>query len=476
MGSQRFQPLPGFRDSYPADCAVRTYLCEHWRGVAGRYGFVEFEGPLLEPTDLYRRKSGDEITAQLFHFTDKGEREVSLRPEVTPSLARMVTARSRDFRKPLKWFQIGPCFRYEKQQKGRSREFYQFNCDILGEGSVAADAELVALVADLMRGLGFTPDDVEIRVSDRDAWLRFAETEGVSADQGQAFLAAVDKLEREKPEATDAKLRTLGTSLAAVEGFITKPATASPKFDALLADLGARGLDGFVRLDLGVVRGLAYYTGLVFEVFSLGEGMRAVAGGGRYDGLCELVGGAGAAMPACGFAMGDVVIADLVRATPQASSRLTHYLSGAFALDAYVVVADEGYRPQALGLVQKLRAAGFRADFPLSPTKVGKQFQAAESVQARLAVVVGAGFPKLQVKHLATRAPGRGPPAGSAADRLRALPRGSNREDFLTCSEPTTATNSAVRTSAIPLPWSAGSTPSATTMEWYSSTSGTARG
>jgi histidyl-tRNA synthetase len=403
MGSQQLQPLPGFRDTYPADCAVRTYLCEQWRGAAGRYGFVEYEGPLLEPTDLYRRKSGDEITAQLFHFTDKGEREVSLRPEVTPSLARMAAARSRDFRKPLKWFQVGPCFRYEKQQKGRSREFYQFNCDILGEPGVAADAELVALVADVMRDLGFTPDDVVVRVSDRDAWVAFAASEGVPADRHQAFLAAVDKLEREKPDATDAKLRALGTSLAAVERFMTRPAAASQKFEALLADLGARGLDGFVRLDLGVVRGLAYYTGLVFEVFSLGEGMRAVAGGGRYDGLCELVGGSGAAMPACGFAMGDVVIADLVRATPQANARLTSYLSGAFALDAYVVVADEGYRLRALGLVQKLRTAGFRVDFPLAPAKVGKQFQAAEAAQARLAVVVGEGFPRLQVKQMLTR-------------------------------------------------------------------------
>ena len=164
--SQPLQSLPGFRDFSPRDCAVRNYMFETWRSAATRYGFSEWEGPLLESTDLYRRKSGDEIVGQLFHFTDKGEREVALRPELTPTLARVVAARHREFKKPLKWFQIGRCLRYEAPQKGRLREFYQWNADILGEASAEADAELIALGIDALRLFGFGPAEVAVRVSD----------------------------------------------------------------------------------------------------------------------------------------------------------------------------------------------------------------------------------------------------------------------------------------------------------------------
>lgn len=167
------QPLPGFRDFLPDDCAARNYIFARWRDVARRYGFVEWDGPLLEPTDLYKKKSGDEIVGQLFNFIDKGEREVALRPELTPTLARVVAAHEREFKKPLKWFSIGQFFRYEKQQRGRLREHFQLNCDIIGESNFSADVELIALCIDILRAFGFTAKDFVVRISDREFWTDF---------------------------------------------------------------------------------------------------------------------------------------------------------------------------------------------------------------------------------------------------------------------------------------------------------------
>lgn len=396
-----FQTLPGFRDFYPADCAARNYVFDTWRAVARRYGFVEYEAPILEPTDLYKRKSGDEIVHQLFCFTDKGEREVSMRPELTPSLARMAATRQRDFKKPLKWFSIGQFFRYEKQQKGRGREFYQFNCDILGESSPAADAELIALSIDLMRDLGFTPADFKIRLSDRGAWTDFARESGVPEEKTTEFLQVIDKLEREAPEKTAAKLEPLGVSLEAVTSLISSGAPASGSLAHITQDLAARGLDDFIQIDLGIVRGLAYYTGPVFEVFDIGKGMRAVAGGGRYDSLVQLIGGV--EMPACGFAMGDMVITDLIRATPGPNTMLEAALKSVHALDVFVIIADEARRAEALKVAQALRGAGYRTGFSLTEAKIGRQFQSAEEQGAARAVVVGAEFPALSIKDLATR-------------------------------------------------------------------------
>lgn len=396
-----FQTLPGFRDFYPDDCAARNYVFEKWRAVAQRYGFVEYEGPVLEPTDLYKKKSGEEIVHQLFCFTDKGERDVSMRPELTPSLARMAAARQRDFKKPLKWFSIGQFFRYEKQQKGRGREFYQFNCDILGEPSPAVDAELIALSIDLMRDFGFTADDFKIRLSDRNAWTDFATRSGVPEEKLTDFLQVIDKLERESDEKTSAKLEPLGVSLESIRDFIANGESASDVITTILADLGARGMGDFVEVDLNIVRGLAYYTGAVFEVFDIGKGMRAVAGGGRYDELVKLIGNVD--MPAAGFAMGDMVITDLIRETENPNAKLTAGIAGAQSVDIFVVVADEEKRPQSLEIVQELRKSGYRVAYPYASAKVGKQFQAAEQQGAQIAVVVGAEFPIVTIKNLELR-------------------------------------------------------------------------
>ncbi|SRR5579862_3396950 len=394
------QLLPGFRDLFPDDCARRNYILSRWRETALRYGFVEYDGPVLESTELYRKKSGGEIVGQLFDFKDKGEREVAMRPEMTPTLARMVIARERDFRKPLKWFSVSQFFRYEKQQRGRLREFYQLNCDIIGEASLAADAEIVALVIDALRAFGFTAHDFVVRISDRDAWLSFLQAKGVDAGGGQ-FLQIIDKLERETEEATARKLGEFGLNLGEVREFIAEPGVHFERFNQLAADLDARGMAGFYRLDPTIVRGLAYYTGLVFEVFDRKGKLRALAGGGRYDNLLRDMSDGAVNLPALGFGMGDVVLGELIADTPAAVEKWERWRQS--AAEIYVVIAKEDRRSDAIRAVQEMRENGLRVDYPLAPAKVGKQFQNAEQLGARFAVLFGDEWPAVKIKTLATR-------------------------------------------------------------------------
>lgn len=398
------QPLPGFRDFYPADAAARAYLFAKWREVARRYGFAEVDGPTLEPIDLYRKKSGGELLGQLFDFVDKGEREVALRPEMTPTLARMIAAADKHYKKPLKWFSIANFFRYEKQQKGRLREFTQLNCDLVGEISPAADAEMIALAIDLMRAFGLTSDDFYVRINDRNVWLDFLTARGIPAERTPEFLQIVDKLEREKPEATDAKLQAFHLTRAELDAFLARPASElGGSLAALEIDLTARGLRDFVEFDPKIVRGLAYYTGVVFEVFDRARKSRALAGGGRYDELIGLLSDGAVNLPALGFAVGDVTLLDLLRTLPHTAAALAAAMRASSAPEIYLIVADEAFRPQALGLAGQLRSAGWRVDFALAAQKVGKQFQAAETLGAVSAVVVGAEWPQVKVKALATR-------------------------------------------------------------------------
>jgi len=357
-----FQTLPGFRDFTPEDCAIRNYLFDTWRKVARLHGFTEYETPLLEDTELYLKKSGGELSTQLFRFKDQGDRDVTLRPEVTASLARLATSVQRDYPKPLKWFEIGQCFRYEKPQKGRGREFYQFNADLIGDPSPAADAELISLAIATMLELGFTKDDFTVRLSNRDIWYQFAQQKGFDHHQFEDFLRVIDKLER---------------------------------------DPTARGYGDFLNVDLSIVRGLAYYTGTVFEIFDKKGELRAVAGGGRYDELLGLI-NPKAPLPATGFAMGDMVIRHLIEATPQAKGKMLAHLQSQRRADLFIVTADETHRPESLRLSSELRAAGINTDLALTAAKIPKQFKAAEQSRAQLALVIGAEFPELKLKNLAT--------------------------------------------------------------------------
>ena len=418
MAGPSFQALPGFRDFIPRECAIRNYLFETWRSVARRCGYVEYESPILEDTGLYLKKSGGELSAQLFRFEDQGGRDVTLRPEVTASLARLVAQHQRDFPKPLKWFEIGQCFRYEKPQKGRGREFHQFNVDILGEAGPSADAELIALAIETMLAFGFVAGDFVVRVSDRHAWIDFAGRHGVADEAIPDFLNIVDKIEREKPEALTQKLAAFGLTIGQVRGFIADPANASTAYLSIKEDLTARGFGEFIELDLSIVRGLAYYTGVVFEVFDSKKSMRAVAGGGRYDTLISTISDGAVDLPATGFAMGDYVIRNLIEETTHAAMQMEVWLQRNNAnCDVYVVIADDTKRAESLKLVTDLRRAGISADYPLNPAKVAKQFQSAEKSGARFALVVGTEYPELKLKILASRTEEAGT-AGNAVEWL----------------------------------------------------------
>jgi histidyl-tRNA synthetase len=388
--------LPGFRDFYPDDCAFRNAIFTKWREVAHRYGFVEYDGPPLEPLDLFTKKSGDEIVTQLYHFKDKGDREVALRPEMTPTLARLVTARHKDFKKPLKWFSIPQVFRYERQQKGRLREHYQFNCDIIGEASLEADVELIALVIDSLRAFGLTEKDFVVRLSDRVFWSDFMDAKAVPEDQRYAFIQAIDKSEREPREKSAEKLGALAPEVFAI---LDDAASAkSERLDTVEAGLRHRGLQDFVKRDYTVVRGLAYYTGVVFEVFDCSGEFRAIAGGGRYDTLLKNLGGVD--LPALGFGMGDVVLGELLK------GKENLFFRGDGTDRFFVVIADEVYRPQAMSIVQKIRDVKFwPVDYPLAPMKIGKQFQAAEEKGCSFAVIIDAQVADgtIEVKEFKTR-------------------------------------------------------------------------
>jgi histidyl-tRNA synthetase len=407
------QALPGFRDFLPDDCAVRNYIFACWREVARRYGFIEWEGPVLEPTELYKKKSGAEIVDQLFNFADKGEREVAMRPELTPTLARVVAAHEREFKKPLKWFSIGQFFRYEKQQRGRLREHFQLNCDIIGEANLAADIELVALCIDILRAFGFTEKDFVVRISDRDFWTDFFREKDVSADRWGELLQAIDKSGREAREKTGEKLGKLADPIFS----ILKTGGKSQKLDQLIGGLRERGLEDYVAIDVGIVRGLAYYTGIVFEVFDRGGKFRAIAGGGRYDNLIAQMSDGTVSMPAVGFAMGDVVLGELINETAHVRQKLENAIANDRNIDIYVVIAKEQRRADALAQIQQFRDRGYRVDYPLTSEKVGKQFQTAEQLGARVAVLFGDEWPQIKIKNMTT-ANQELVPSGELMDRL----------------------------------------------------------
>lgn len=377
---------------------MRNYIFDRWREVARRYGFVEYDGPLLEDLDLYKRKSGEEIVKQLYDFTDKGGRAVALRPEMTPTLARMIAATHREFKKPIKWFCLPQMFRYERPQRGRLREHYQFNADIIGEESLQADVELIALCVDILRSFGFTAEDVVVRISDREFWIDFLRAQSVPEEQRQEMLQVIDKSEREPREKTAARLGPLAEpAFKILDGD-----ERSEKLERLLAALRDRGLAEFVTIDLGIVRGLAYYSGVVFEAFDRGGKLRALAGGGRYDNLIQQLSDGAVSLPAIGFAMGDVVLGELIAECPAAKAKMEEIIAAQQQLDIYVVIAKEERRADARAQIQMLRDRGYRVDFPLTPAKVGKQFQTAEQLGARMTVLFGDEWPQLKLKDLRT--------------------------------------------------------------------------
>ncbi len=400
------QRLPGFRDFYPEplptsdvwSADARTWLFNRWRETARRYGFREYDGPPLEPLELFTLKSGEEIVGQLYNFVDKGEREVAMRPEMTPTLARLVADAQRHYKKPFKWFAIPQLFRYEKQQKGRLREHFQFNADIVGEASPGIDAELIALLIDSLRATGLTAEDFVLRLSSRNAWQQFFEQRGGKPEQAYAFYQAVDKLERDPADVSAKKFAEVGVTLEAVNEFI-QSGRPTDELQAVIDQLTARGLGDFVKVDYHIIRGLAYYTGVVFEAFDRKGEFRAIAGGGRYDNLVKLISGGKVDLPAIGFGMGDVVLTNLL----QERGKLPPFTAG---IDIFVLIENEDMRHQSLEIVQLLRDAGKAVEFSLGPAKGDKQFKRALELQATFSLrLERAADDSLtcRLKHLATR-------------------------------------------------------------------------
>ncbi len=384
--------LPGFRDFYPEQLAERTYIFETWRRVVRRYAFLEYDGPPLEPLDLYTAKSGDEIVGQLYNFTDKGGREVAMRPEMTPTFARMVGARANSLRKPTRWFSTPQLFRYERQQKGRLREHYQLNVDIVGESGVAGDAELLACAIDICRELRLGPGDVVVRVSDRRVVQAYLAVLEIPDAELPAVFAVVDKLARQPRDVSAEKLRVAGLAEGQIDAVLAIPDATIETLRNVLTDEGGSALiadmervfeyvdalvpDGrsWMRFDMSIVRGLAYYTGIVFELFDRSGEFRAICGGGRYDNLLGALGGT--PLPALGFGMGDVVLTELLRARGLLPAQEA-------SLD-YWVTADEDV-PMALVMAQacRLRAAGHSVEYSLRPQSLSKQRKAARAAGAR---------------------------------------------------------------------------------------------
>lgn len=384
--------LPGFRDVFPEALARRRQIFGVWREVAKRYGFEEYDGPPLEATDLYTRKSGDEIVGQLYRFEDKGGRDVALRPEMTPTLARMVAQRASALRKPIRWFSIPQLFRYERQQRGRLREHFQLNMDIIGEAGPLADAEVIGAAVDILRGLGFGPSEVRARVSDRRVLAELLGAEfGVGAEELHGVLAGLDKFDKSPEAAAEAVQQALAgdaqraqavMDLAArlgAPGELLGRAAAAPLRECVDA-LGAMGLGAFVDVDFRIVRGLAYYTGIVFELFDAGRSLRAICGGGRYDALLKQIGGVD--LPMVGFGMGDVVLGELIAdrdGPPVAAS----------PVQVFVATVGDDDRAAALALAHALRERGIGVEFALKKQALGKQLELAASRGATHAVVIG---------------------------------------------------------------------------------------
>jgi len=390
--------LPGFRDFYPDELALKNHIFATWRSVAVRYGFEEYDGPPLEPLELYTQKSGDEIVQQLYAFKDKGDREVALRPEMTPTLARMVAAHAQALKKPIRWFSMPQLFRYERQQRGRLREHFQLNMDIIGEAGPLADAELIAAAIDIMRAFGFGPTDVQVRISDRRVLRALLLGRGITAAQLPAAFGVIDKGERVPREALEEMLQTAGLGKAegravleiaglrgldAVSAALAKVkggAEAGEPLRTATEALTAMGLGDFVQVDLTIVRGLAYYTGMVFELFDSAKKLRAICGGGRYDDLLKALGGPD--LPALGFGMGDVVLGELLKernVAPKASTELGAFLVAVSGEDVATV----------LQLAHTLRERGIAVEYGLRHAPVRKQLELAAARGAPRAIIIG---------------------------------------------------------------------------------------
>ena len=412
----KFQCVKGTRDFYPPEMRLRQHITDAWRRVSLRNGFEEYDSPIFEYLDLYKAKSGEGIVSELFSLTDRGGRELAVRPETTPTLARMVNARVNTLPRPIKWFTIQRCCRAERPQKGRTREFFCWNIDIIGEPSEIADAESVLVAVDGLRELGLTTDDVVVRYSSRELLAGVLGNFGVGEREFPDVMAAIDKRSKLPAEAWDEamakavpdgkarmgilsflNMRSIGAGAAAsiaqnVGMEVTQVVVeAIAKLQRFESQLTAFGVKDWCRYDTNIVRGLAYYTGIVYEIHDRGQSLRAVAGGGRYDNLLEVLGGP--KIGGTGFGMGDVVLGILLAEKGKVPDLRE-------SLEFFVIDGVDGAFEKVMEVVGALRAKGRAADFSYKRQPIGKQLKEANRRGARKALIVRAG--RLAVKDLAT--------------------------------------------------------------------------
>ena len=376
-------PPKGTRDFYPEDMRQRTWLFDQWREVAKTYGFSEYDAPVLEAESLYTRKAGEEVTEQLYNFVDKGDRNVALRPEMTPSLARMVMAKKGGLGMPFKWFSIPQCWRYERMTRGRRREHYQWNMDIWGVEGVETEAELLAAMVDFFERVGLSAEDVGIKVNSRMVIGEVLSELGIPEDKFAATCVLVDKLEKVCKQTFkiyylifDIFMRFKGAEVLGEES------EAVQQLSQLLNLCKAYGIEDWIIFDASVVRGLAYYTGIVFEAFDRRGELRAIAGGGRYDKLLETFGGQ--PTPAAGFGFGDAVIIELLKERDILPSfENTGVDSVVFAMNG-----KEDLYESAIEIATKLRKGGQNVDIVLQNKKPKWVFKHADRIKSRHVVII----------------------------------------------------------------------------------------
>jgi len=411
----KIPPVKGTRDFYPAEMAVRNWIIDGWKKVSIRNGFEEYDGPILEYLQMYQMKSGDEIVEQLFSLKDRGDRDLAIRPEITPTLARMVNQQINSLPRPIKWFSVPRLCRAERPQKGRLREFFQWNIDIIGIDDCLADAEVIFCAIDYLQEAGLTANDIVVKISSRKMLAAMLQAIGVGEDELEALYALLDKrsklpaetfieMLREKVSDDDKRQKILELmntdSLAGLAGPAERSAKAKESVDELkrlFELLGVMGVADFCRFDIGVVRGLAYYTGIVYELYDKAGELRAIGGGGRYDDLLKQFGGP--AVPAAGLAIGDCVLQIVLEEKGLLKKQIA-----ARRIDYFVACTDEQLFKKAVEITAKLRRSGSAATFDYRGGKLGKQLKAASEQSAKTCIIIGDEFKNgdLVVKDMAT--------------------------------------------------------------------------
>lgn len=396
-------PVKGTRDFYPEQMAVRTWLYGKVRRVSESFGYQEWEAPILETIDLYAAKSGDElVNQQSFVFPDRGGDMIALRPELTPSLARLVAQKQNELVFPLRWWSYGPFWRYERPQRGRTREFFQWNIDLIGVDSPEADAELIAIAASFLQQAGLSSQQAVILVNDRKLTNSQLERLGIPAEKRPDFLGLIDRRLKMKPADWDRNALDLGMSQAQLDGmkaFLANPVLweQSETLVRVFAAVEALGVKKYVRYDSNIIRGLLYYTSTVFEAFDLTGGVRrAILGGGRYDNLMAQVGGD--PLPAVGFAMGDVVLTLMLETLGLLPANL-----GRSPADVLVTVFSPDLQPASMNLAAELRTAGLKVVCSSEAGKLPRQFKLADRMGIKVTLVLGpdeAAQGKVTVKDL----------------------------------------------------------------------------